>query len=112
MNTDTNANLLIGLPDGKHIRDATYKLLKRAKLDIPEYKSNIEERKYKTELILPSNKICDIVIDKPKDLLYSLVLGKTDIIITGSDYVADFYLFHNNQLKSPFNHNCKLIESA
>lgn len=112
MTTNTNVNLLIGLPDGRHIKDATCKILERAKLNIPEYKNIDEKRKYNTKLVLPSGRVCDIAIDKPKDLLYSLALGKTDIIITGSDYVTDFCLFHNNQLKSPFNPNCELIESA
>lgn len=111
MFSNVNTNLSIGLPDGRHIRDATYNLLRRANLNIPVY-GDIEERKYKTELALPSGEICNIIIDKPRDLLYSLVLGKVDIIITGSDYLDDFCLFHNRQLKSVFGLGCGLIESA
>ena len=108
---NVNTNLLIGLPDGRHIRDDICELLRRANLNIPVYCDN-KERKYKTELALPSGEICDIIIDKPRDLLYSLALGKVDIIITGSDYVDDFCLFHNRQSKSVLGLRCGLIESA
>jgi ATP phosphoribosyltransferase len=112
MTINDNKRLLIGLPDGVHIKDATNKLLKKAGLNVSGYKNSSYKRKYNAKLVLPSGKVCDVVIDKPKDLLYSLSLGKIDIIITGSDYVNDFCLFHAKQLKSPFNHGCKLIESA
>ena len=111
MFSNTSTNLSIGLPDGRHIRNATYELLRKANLNIPIY-GDTEGRKYKTELTLPSGKICDIIIDKPRDLLYSLALGEVDIIITGSDYVDDFCLFHSRQSKSVFSLGCGLIESA
>ena len=63
--------LLIGLPDGGHIREATYEILRKSGFMIIDY-GDTKSRKYTANLTLPSGIISEIIIDKPRDLLYSL----------------------------------------
>lgn len=109
---NVQTDFIIGLPSGGHMGDATNKLLEKAGIHASGYTCFSTKRKYKTSFLLPSDNMYEAIIDKPIDLIYSLLLKKTDIIITGSDYVDDFILFHKNNQSSPFYSASKSIVSA
>ena len=91
--------LTIGLPDGAHIRKLTFDLLQSGGMNVDGYNPNSPTRKYKTFLVLPSGAECDVIVDKPRDLLTLPVMP--DLIITGEDYLQDYGLFFYN---TPNNH--------
>lgn len=98
--------LRIGLPDGKHIREATFDLLESAGILIPEYSCFSKSRSYSAVFYLPSGKKCIAFIDKPQDLFYSILGGKCDLIISGDDYMQDLLLSGFNRKASFFSANC------
>ena len=102
--------LTIGLPDGAHIRKLTFDLLQSGGMNVDGYNPNSPTRKYKTSLVLPSGAECDVIVDKPRDLL--TLLAMPDLIITGEDYLQDYGLFfHNAPDKHPIR-NYPFPESA
>lgn len=106
------SEITIGLPDGNHLKEAVIKLLKKSKLDIPNYTSTTKSRSYESSLRLPSGMVCRVLIDKPRDLVFSLVEGRSDIILTGSDYVDDFLLYIKQSKNIPKIWNRYSIVSA
>ncbi len=104
--------LIIGLPNGRHIRKAIYVLLKQAGFDVLEYAPNFVSRKYQTSVFLPSKSMCTIFIDQPRDLIFGLLSGTCDVIITGQDYVEDYEQFVSQNSSTPFLGKGDMICSA
>lgn len=104
--------ITIGLPDGAHLRKLICELFERAHIRVERYFSNDFLRKYSSVLVLPSGNKILVLIDKPRDLVYSLIEGRCDAIITGSDYVEDFLLFLESHKDAPENWRERKIVSG
>ena len=97
---DTRA-LRIGLPYGKHIRKEVYATLKTTGIDVPDYLTVEQHRRYSFKHTLPSGGSILFFVDNPRDLIYRLAENLCDAVITGSDYVRDWKIFQKAQTHLP-----------